>query len=111
MIFRKLTQRSIHSKLPHFLLYGRAWITICLIFCGVQTSLGQPEKKEEVRHLVTKNGVEFGLWGGFGQEPRKPLIFILANTIDGTIGSEYFRQCGNRLARDYGWLCVSLDLP
>lgn len=68
-------------------------------------------RKEEVRHFTTGNGIEFGLWGGNGERTPAPLLFILASTIDETLGTEYFRQCGNRLAREHGWLCVSLDLP
>lgn len=61
--------------------------------------------------MKTSSGLEFGLWGGNENASPAPLLFILASTIDETLGSEYFRQCGNRLAREYGWLCVSLDLP
>jgi dienelactone hydrolase len=66
---------------------------------------------QEVRHLATEDGIEFGLWGGNTANSPAPLLFILGNTVDGILGSEYFRQAGNRLAREQGWLCVSLDLP
>ncbi len=65
----------------------------------------------QVRHFFTEDGVEFGLWGGNGGSSPVPILFILANSIDGTLGDEYFRNCGNYLAKDHGWLCVSLDLP
>lgn len=69
------------------------------------------KSKSEVLHLRTDDGVEFGLWGPDLKKTPKPVLFILASTIDETLGDEYFRQCGNRLAREYGWLCVSIDLP
>lgn len=67
--------------------------------------------KDSVRHFITGNGTEFGLWGGNNRTKPAPVLFILASSIDETLGTEYFRQCGNRLARENGWVCVSLDLP
>jgi dienelactone hydrolase len=61
------------------------------------------------RTLATRSGVRFGLWPA---EPRgpSPTLFILANTIEGTLDDPYFRQSGNVLARR-GYLCASVDLP
>ncbi|MEO6705801.1 MAG: alpha/beta fold hydrolase [Ginsengibacter sp.] len=88
------------------------WIITMYILFNQQPSIAQtPNKFNEVRHLKTETGLEFGLWGGNGEVSPAPILFILSNTIDGTIGSEYFRQCGTKLAKQYGWLCVSLDLP
>src|SRR5882757_4397620 len=84
------------------------WLFVCLHYSAPAQSNIQPPH-DTVRHMTTGGGVEFGLWGG--GKPPSPVLFILANTIDGTLGNEYFRQCGNRLAREHGWLCVSLDLP
>jgi predicted esterase len=57
----------------------------------------------------TVDGVAYGVWGDAVSTPS-PTLFILAGTIDGTLGSAYFRQCGNELA-DLGYLLVSIDLP
>jgi dienelactone hydrolase len=37
-------------------------------------------------------------------------LFILASTIEATLGDPYYRQAGNELA-SRGYLCVSVDLP
>ncbi len=66
---------------------------------------------EEVLHLKTGEGVEFGIWGVDLKKTPKPVLFILSSTIDETLSNEYFRQCGNRLGREFGWICVSIDLP
>ncbi len=58
---------------------------------------------------MTPGGTEYGLWGPTGNRPA-PVLFVLAGTIDGTLGSPYFRQCGNELAAD-GFLSVSIDIP
>jgi dienelactone hydrolase len=57
----------------------------------------------------TDQGVRFGLWGCESNSPV-PTLFILANTIEGTLASDYFRQCGTALTHQ-GWQCVSIDLP
>jgi dienelactone hydrolase len=57
----------------------------------------------------TVDGVAYGVLGDVDSSPA-PTLFILASTIDGTLGSAYFRQCGNELA-DLGYLLVSIDLP
>lgn len=75
------------------------------------TMYAQAATKDSVRHFTTDNGTEFGLWGGNNEKKPAPVLFVLASSIEETLGTEYFRQCGNRLAREYGWLCVSLDLP
>jgi pimeloyl-ACP methyl ester carboxylesterase len=62
-----------------------------------------------LRILATKTGVRFGLWGNPPVSPA-PTLFVLANTIEGTLGDPYFRQCGTALAKQ-GYLCVSIDLP
>ncbi|HTN06170.1 GDSL-type esterase/lipase family protein [Agriterribacter sp.] len=85
---------------------GILFVHHCSLLAQVQN-----EFNGQVRHLKTESGLEFGLWGGNGGSSQVPILFILANTIDETLGSEYFRQCGTRLAKQYGWLCVSLDLP
>lgn len=67
-------------------------------------------RRESVQRLTTNDGVEFGMWGRI-DETAQPTLIVLSGTIDATLTSPYFRQCGNQLARDSGWLCVSIDLP
>lgn len=59
--------------------------------------------------LTTKTGVRYGLWPAKPKSPA-PTVFILANSIEGTLNDAYFRQSGNLLAK-HGYVCVSLDLP
>jgi dienelactone hydrolase len=80
---------------------------VCLLGLLTRTN----SMAQEVRHLTTENGVEFGLWGGNAANSPAPVLFVLGSTIDQVLGSEYFRQAGNRLAKEQAWLCVSLDLP
>jgi len=63
----------------------------------------------EVALKTTPDGVEYGIWGEPASTPA-PTLFILAGTIDGTLGDAYFRQAGTALG-DRGYLCVSVDLP
>lgn len=58
---------------------------------------------------VTKTGVRYGIWSRPAQ-PAAPTLFLIANSIEETLGSVHFRQAGNFLAPE-GWLCVSVDLP
>jgi len=58
---------------------------------------------------TTPDGVAYGVWGDLVGKPASTL-FILSGTIDGTLDSAYFRQCGNELA-ELGYILVSIDLP
>ena len=58
---------------------------------------------------TTPGGIEYGVWGKADEKPA-PVLFVLAGTIESTLGSEYFRQCGNQMAAN-GYLLVSLDIP
>lgn len=58
----------------------------------------------------TAEGVEFGMWGRRAGV-KQPTLIVLAGAIDQTLDSPYFRQCGNQLTEEAGWLCVSIDLP
>lgn len=82
-----------------------------LIFAGVPptTSLRAADAERIVQALETRTGVRFGIWGDLPAAPS-PTLFILASTIDGTLGDAYFRQAGTALG-DHGYLCVSVDLP
>jgi len=59
--------------------------------------------------MKTKTGVEFGIWGMSEKRPA-PTLFVLGNSIEGTIGDPYFRQAGNDLAKE-GFISVSIDIP
>lgn len=78
-------------------------ITTCSL-AGAQTSA------PAVQHLTTPDGIEYGLWNATPETKATPTLFVLASTIDATLGSAYFRQCGNQLA-EHGWACVTIDLP
>lgn len=72
---------------------------------------GQPASSEDgLQRLTTPSGVHFGVWSAGASGPA-PTLFILASTIDETLGDAYFRQCGTALAEQAGFLCVSIDLP
>jgi dienelactone hydrolase len=62
-----------------------------------------------VEILRTPGGVRFGIWPGKPAKPA-PIIFALGSTIEGVLGSSYFRQCGQFLA-EKGYFTVSIDLP
>tara|TARA_R110002111_G_scaffold262866_1_gene342057 strand:+ start:12561 stop:13352 length:792 start_codon:yes stop_codon:yes gene_type:complete len=57
----------------------------------------------------TNTGVVFGTWGPLPNKPV-PTLIVLGSTMEGTLGSAYFRQCGNQLAKA-GYLLISVDLP
>jgi dienelactone hydrolase len=57
----------------------------------------------------TKTGVRYGIWSR-PAKPAAPTLFILANSIEDTLGSAHFRAAGQFLGPE-GWLCVSIDLP
>ncbi len=57
----------------------------------------------------TESGIEFGIMGPKSGAPT-PVLVVLSGTIEGTLGSAYFRQCGNDLMK-VGVVCVSIDIP
>lgn len=70
-------------------------------------SFAQDAPKAQV--LTTKTGLRYGIWP---EKPGKPAptLFIFASSIEDTLNNEYFRQCGNQLAKQ-GYLCVTVELP
>ncbi|NUQ64583.1 MAG: alpha/beta fold hydrolase [Pirellulales bacterium] len=82
-------------------------LTIAGLLLGLQARGADADRP--VRTLETPGGVRFGIWGDLPAAPS-PTLFILANTIDGTLGGPYFRQAGQALGKQ-GYLCVSVDLP
>lgn len=85
----------------------RLWILFLLGLTAtpVQAQTADPE----IQRGTTADGVEFGLWGNTEQKPAQ-VLFVLAGTIDDTLGSPYFRQCGSELAT-HGFVLASIDLP
>jgi alpha-beta hydrolase superfamily lysophospholipase len=59
--------------------------------------------------LATADGVRFGVWPKRPGQPA-PVLFVLAGSIEDTLGSSYFRPSGHHLANE-GIVCVSVDLP
>ena len=88
---------------------ARAATTLFLAAGFAAWPIRAAEPTRTVQTLETRTGVRFGLWGNAPAAPA-PTLFILASTIDGTLGDAYFRQAGTALAA-HGYLCVSLDLP
>jgi len=66
-------------------------------------------QESDLKYMKTKTGVEFGIWGQGDTKPS-PTLFVLGNSIEGTIGDPYFRQAGNDLAKE-GFISVSIDIP
>ncbi len=89
-------------------------VLMLVLLFGPAVSADEPKSKaNQSAHAVqldkTKSGIRFGIWPAKPQAPA-PTLFILASTIDGSLGQAYFRQSGNLLAKR-GYLCVSVDLP
>jgi len=81
---------------------------VCLFFCMV-TIVSANEEEKSVQTYKTSAGIRFGVWGDLPSKPA-PTLIILASTIEDTLGSPYYRQCGNEL-NEQGYLLVSVDLP
>ena len=68
------------------------------------------ESELKISFLKTNDGVELGVLGEAKKNQPAPTLIILATTIQGTLGSEYYRHCGNQLM-EQGYVCVSINLP
>lgn len=64
---------------------------------------------ESVEVMETAEGVRFGLWPRRPEQPAAT-VFVFAGAIEDSLGSAYYRQAGEMLAKD-GWVLVSVDLP
>jgi len=73
------------------------------------SDVNSPESSPRLEVMKTSSGVEFGLWGHL-EAKHAPTFFILANSLEETLGSDYFRQSGNDLVKQ-GYLCVTVDIP
>ena len=51
----------------------------------------------------TSDGVEYGLWGKLTTQSA-PTLFVLAGTIDGTLETPTYRQCGSE-PESRGYAC------
>lgn len=79
----------------------------CLLF--VQSAVASEPLEPSIELNATPGGVAYGTWAKSTVRPA-PVLFVLAGTVEQTLGGEYFRQCGNQLA-ELGYVCVSIDLP
>ena len=82
-----------------------AWPPMFAISASAQTP-----SEWTLRTMHTPGGVTFGVWGPVDVPSPAATLIVLATDIESTLGSAYYRQCGNILAR-HGYLCVSIDLP
>lgn len=88
------------------------WVHVTILVLLVDSACsGADEAKPDppVLTLQTQSGIRFGLWPAKPDKPA-PTFFIFGSSIEETLGSAYFRQSGNDLAKK-GFVCVSLDLP
>lgn len=95
-------------------MHVRWWFWVFLSAALLSEAVGEevPAAAEDsgaVRVLRTEGGVRFGIWGAKPDAPA-PTLFVLASTIEETLGAAYYRQSGNALA-ECGYLSVSVDLP
>ena len=83
------------------------------LFCYAGLLWMCPAKATEVERqpilMETMTGVQFGLWGNESDRPS-PTLFVLASSIEATLGDSYYRQSGNALS-NLGYLCVTIDIP
>ena len=88
--------------------FYRAITVLSLMLFSANAGADNTDDAIVIRHK-TPDGIEFGTWGNPAAKPS-PTLFMLASTIDATLGEPYFRQCGNELG-ELGYLVVSIDLP
>lgn len=98
-------------RLPQIACWKFAFIlmTIGFVTVNLPTASAENPPPRQVQSLKTPNGVAYGIWGEKPKAPA-PTLIILAGTIEGTLGEDYYRRAGNILA-EQGFLCVSIDLP
>lgn len=104
------TPRTRHSAGRSRMLVFSVQLVIALVVLSLSSAcLATDQIDKTLVHKTTPDGVAYGVWGDLDGKPA-PTLFILAGTIDGTLESAYFRQCGNELA-ELGYILVSIDLP
>jgi dienelactone hydrolase len=84
---------------------------VALVLLNVAARADDPPPSDTSPALVlkTKSGVRYGIWPKKPEAPA-PTLFIFAGSVEDSLNTPYFRQCGNQLAKE-GYLCVSVDLP
>ncbi|MCA9095008.1 MAG: prolyl oligopeptidase family serine peptidase [Planctomycetaceae bacterium] len=82
-----------------------------LIIGGSPLAAAEPAPPApQIERRTTADGVEYGIWSLPNTRRPAPTLFVLASTIDNTLGEAYYRQAGNDLAK-HGFISVTIDLP
>ena len=84
------------------------WSCLTMVLVGVGP-VAAGDAEPELARGETETGVAYGVWG-YPIDGPAPVLINLGSTIDDILGSAYFRQAGNELAKR-GYLSVSIDLP
>jgi dienelactone hydrolase len=101
---RKPADRSLKTMSLGFVLLAAGFSTVT-----VRADDSTPVAEPAAQILKSKSGVRYGIWPKKPETPA-PTLFIFAGSIEDSLNTPYFRQCGNQLAKE-GYLCVSVDLP
>ena len=83
-------------------------VLLYLLSVGICDDINAAEL--EIKRLKTNKGTEFGVLSKVNQKKPAPTLIVLATTIEDTLGSSYYRHCGNQLL-ELGYVCVSINLP
>ena len=94
-------------------LFAKSVVVVSFLFSPAlrSTTMATAPAYPPIEYHETATGVRFGIWKlETAEAAPSPVLFILASTIEETLGTPYYRQAGNALA-ERGFLCVSVDLP
>lgn len=106
---------------PFFISRQLDLFSVLILFCSLFAAANSAAARDlhvdssggddaaEVVHLSTNDGAEFGVWPGIPDKPV-PALFVMATTIDTTLGGPIYRQSGNELGLE-GYVCITVDLP
>ena len=93
-----------------------SWLVASAVVAAIAMTATRPVTSAETQpepallQFTTPDGIEYGVWNSTPETKSAPTLFVLASTIETTLGQTYYRQCGNELA-EHGWVCVTIDLP
>jgi len=106
----KITERILTVERIQRRILGAVLIPLVI---GGSAAAADAGEAGNVHVETTNTGVRFGTWGGPESGPA-PVLVILANSIEGTLGEEHYLQAGRTLGDPRAvepFLCVSIDLP